>query len=317
MINFFVSFSCNLRCPYCFALELRKRHPAPMDDATFERLRDWVAAYRIPLVSLIGGEPTTHPRILEMATSLAETGSKVALFTNALASESLLERLVEHVDNFVVNYNAPSLLTPSQQEQRCRSLALLSEKARRLTFSKNFFPGGMTYDYFLEGLARYKVSAVRCDVARPSFTGANSHSVPRSLPAVMTKVVAFAEKCKNMGVPTGLDCCVRLCALNEKDTLFMEKQAVKFTGICHPSMDIFPDLSASYCLPLYDLHVDDVTSFAGEEALQWHMAEAARPLRRQAANRKCLGCDLFQRRCQGGCLAQKRRNRLPRGESLS
>ena len=81
---------------------------------------------------------------------------------------------------------------------------------------------------------------------------------------------------------------------------------MKFSGVCHPSIDVHPDLSASYCLPMRDIVVPDVTAFSGQDALMWHFAERVRSIRQTNVSTDCLECKDFMRRCQGGCMALRR-----------
>jgi uncharacterized radical SAM superfamily Fe-S cluster-containing enzyme len=62
-----VTNSCNLRCPICFTYNRPDRvwHMPPDEMA---RTVDWIveAAGRVDLINITGGEPTLHPRILEL-----------------------------------------------------------------------------------------------------------------------------------------------------------------------------------------------------------------------------------------------------------
>ena len=132
------------------------------------------------------------------------------------------------------------------------------------------------------------------------------------MPRLLAAVTAFVERCGRLGVSTGMDCCLRLCDTTPEQRAFLERVSAKFSGMCHPSLDIHPDLSVSYCLPLHGLRLPDVTAFSGEEALRWHFAEAARPLKTRDAAKECLSCKDFLRRCQGGCIARPGRPADPR-----
>lgn len=305
MINIFVTYRCNLACPYCFATELTKEYPTDLTPEDFARLLEWMPAAGVTTVAFIGGEPTLHPRIATMVQQAAASGMAVALFTNGLFAPELAEELVGHVTSFVVNYNEPSLYTDAQQKRLHHNLQTLSYKGASISFSKNFSHRYSAYDYLLEGCGRYGVTSVRYDISRPSHSSHNDHYTLDEAAGAMSHVVDFVRACDERNIRTGLDCSVRLCDLRMEDRKFLERVSMKFTGVCHPSIDIHPDLSASYCLPLRGVRVDDVTKFASREALMWHFADAARPMRSAAVSQGCLDCRDFMRRCQGGCLAQK------------
>lgn len=120
---------------------------------------------------------------------------------------------------------------------------------------------------------------------------------------VMAHVVGFVKACEARGVRTGLDCSVRLCDLRDEDRRYLERASMKFSGVCHPSIDVHPDLGASYCLPMRDVRAPDITAFPGQEALMWHFAQLARPFRQADITAACFECKDFMRRRQGGCMA--------------
>ncbi len=306
MLNIFVTYRCNLACAYCFARELAADFPEDLAPENFERLLAWMVEAKLPAAAFIGGEPTLHPRLAEMIARTVDAGVSAVLFTNGLFPAGLADRLAPLVANFVVNYNDPAVYTTAQAATLHANLSRLASLGARLTFSKNFSSRYSDYGYLIEGLARYGVKNVRYDISRPSASGANEHIAFDGARLAMAHIVGFVQACEERGVRTGLDCSARLCDLAEADRRYLEQVSMKFSGVCHPSLDVHPDLSASYCLPLRDVRVADVTEFPGPEALTWHFARAARALREADPSGSCFGCKDFPRRCQGGCLALKR-----------
>ncbi len=306
MIKIFVTYRCNLACPYCFARELGRDYPDDLTDEAFVRLLDWMRRASLPAAAFIGGEPTLHPRLAGMIERTAQAGIAPVLFTNGLFPENLADRLAPVVSNFVINYNDPAAYAPAKAALLHANLSRLARTGARLTFSKNFSPSSMRYAYLLDALALYGVTAVRYDISRPSAGGGNDHFTLADTREIMSRVVGFVKACTDRGVKTGLDCGVRLCDLRDEDRRYLERVSMKFTGVCHPCLDVHPDLSASYCLPMRDIRVPDATAFADPEALMWHLAHLAKPIRMANVSEACLDCKDFMRRCQGGCMALKR-----------
>ena len=306
MINIFVTYRCNLVCPYCFARGLARAYPTDMTPDSFDTLLGWMKTARLQAAAFIGGEPTLHPHLADMIERTTAAGIPAVLFTNGLFPAPLAERLAGAVSNFVVNYNDPSLYTPAQSALLHANLSLLSDLGARITFSKNFSDGLCEYGYLLEGVERYGVRAVRYDISRPDAEAANEHLSLEQASGMASHIVGFVRACEERGVRTGLDCCLCLCDLPEPDRRYLERVSMKFRGICHPSIDVHPDLGASYCLPLHDVRVPDVTAFEGEQALMGHFAEITRPIRFSGSEARCGGCAEFKRHCQGGCMALTR-----------
>ena len=306
MINIFVTYRCNLACSYCFARELHSEYPDDLTPENFQRLLEWMRKGSLPAAAFIGGEPTLHPDLPDMVRRVAGSGITTVLFTNGLFPADLAGELVPHVSNFVVNYNDPSLYTPQQAERLRENLGLLRDLGAGLTFSKNFSRTYLDYGYILDGCEEFGVKFVRYDISRPSAGAGNDHFTDDDTREVISHIVGFVKECEARGVKTGLDCSVRLCDLKVEDRSYLERVSMKFTGVCHPSIDVHPDLSASYCLPMRDIAVEDVTTFADQEALMWHFAEMVRPIRQGNVSTMCLDCKDFMRRCQGGCMALRR-----------
>jgi MoaA/NifB/PqqE/SkfB family radical SAM enzyme len=306
MINIFVTYRCNLACSYCFAKELLSEYPKDLEREAFDSLLEWMQDASTPAAAFIGGEPTLHPDLPDMIERTAQAGVSTVLFTNGIFPSKLVDRLAPVVSNFVINYNDPSMYTPAQSERLHDNLARLHALGARITFSKNFSHQYSEYEYILEGCERYGVKSIRYDISRPSVSAANDHFTDSDTQTVMSHIVGFVKSCEELGVRTGLDCSVRLCDLKVEDRSYLERVSIKFTGVCHPSIDIHPDLSASYCLPMRDVAVSDVTTFASHDALMWHFAEKVRPFRQKNVSQDCFDCKDFMRRCQGGCMALRR-----------
>jgi len=305
MLNLFVTYKCSLNCNYCFANGLTDDFPSAMTWENFSRLSHWIKKNGVVALALLGGEPTLHPQIAEIISYLRNGGVMTALFTNGLFKEGLREVLAGNVTNFVVNYNDPSTYLDSQWKLLQGNLGYLVEKGCRVGFSKNFAKQYTRYDYLLDACREYGVKHVRYDITRPNPKKYNGHYDLEDTKKVLDVVVSFVRECDAGGVKTGLDCCIPLCYFNAVDAEFLKKVSTKFSGICHPSIDIHPDLSASYCLPMRRVTVDDVTKYSGERALFKHFSESVRNIRFDNPSPACMECSDFKTRCQGGCLALK------------
>jgi pyruvate-formate lyase-activating enzyme len=77
-----ITNTCNFKCPICYANSLPRRAP---EHATVSELIARVAAAKragSKAVSLTGGEPTEHPRILELIAQAKKLGVRVNMPTN-------------------------------------------------------------------------------------------------------------------------------------------------------------------------------------------------------------------------------------------
>lgn len=246
-----------------------------------------------------------HSQFESILAQFSEIGIAVVLFTNGIFPKKLVDPIAKHTVNIVVNYNDPSMYKRGQLDNVNQNLKALASGARRLTFSKNFSPGYTSVDYLIEACERYGVRHVRYDISRPGGNRQNDYFSIDKTKDIVDTVVNFVAQCHNLGIRTGMDCCIPLCQLSVSLRRFMEKRSTKFSGICHPSIDVHPDLSVSYCLPLKQVMIENVTSMPGEDALMRYFAESVKALRVLKTFDRCGKCDDFGKRCQGGCLALK------------
>lgn len=305
MLNLFLSYKCNLSCDYCFASGLDAEFPAALSWEDFLKLSAWLEKNAVLSLAILGGEPTLHPQIVEIVTHLKNKGIMLALFTNGLFPERLRKELADNVTNFVINFNDPSMFRESQWQLLNSNIKYLREQGCRVAFSKNFAKQFTDYEYIIKACKEYGIKHIRYDITRPAPHKHNGYFELQETKAILKTVVDFVRECSTENIKTGLDCCIPLCYLDDADREFLKKESVKFSGICHPSVDIHPDLSASYCLPMRKVTAEDVTKFSGERGLFEYFSNAVRALRYSNPTPACMECPDFKTRCQGGCLALK------------
>jgi hypothetical protein len=305
MLNLFVNYDCNLSCDYCFVRGLNRSHPLRISESCFERFCEWLVRHRVSALGILGGEPTLHPHIAQMLERLHGIGVIVVLFTNALYPDDFLTKvLARHTASVVVNYNEPRHYTRRQWQLMQRHVGELVEAGAKLSFSKNFSRGHTSFEYLIEGCQRFGVTRVRYDVSRPNRVEANNHFASGEEREIIQTLLAFVRRCDETGILTGLDCCLPLCDFTAQELEWLSGHSMRFAGVCQPSLDVQTDLSVSYCMPLSDLCLPDVCSYAGEMELLYEMNALVRA-RRAGRPLACGACERFGRSCQGGCLALK------------
>jgi len=303
MIKIFTTYRCNISCPYCFAKEVQRFHPSDISMENFDKLLRWSEKTKIQTIAFIGGEPTMHPELETMIKKTNASGLNVVIFTNCLFESYIAKSLAKYTSNIVVNYNHPHGYSSVDHARIKANLGEMIALGGKISFSKNFSQANLDYDYLLEAIDQFGVRFVRYDISRPSSSAKNDHYQLKDAKAIISHIVGFVKACEFRNVRTGLDCSIRFCDINEEDRRYLERVSSKFSGICQPSIDVHPDLSASYCLPLYPVKVNDITLFPDKNALLAHFAKLVRPVRHENVSTQCLACKDFMLRCQGGCLA--------------
>lgn len=74
--------TCNLRCLHCYYAAQSEPSPDELSTQEARRMIDDLAAFRVPVLLISGGEPLTRRDILDLAAYAADKGIRVTLSTN-------------------------------------------------------------------------------------------------------------------------------------------------------------------------------------------------------------------------------------------
>lgn len=77
-----ITRTCNLRCVHCYSDSMAARYPGELDWDQMKEVVADLSAYRIPSLLLSGGEPTIHPRFLDLVALASDSGLKLTISTN-------------------------------------------------------------------------------------------------------------------------------------------------------------------------------------------------------------------------------------------
>jgi pyruvate formate lyase activating enzyme len=150
---------CNFRCPFCHnhALVLE---PESLVDITLESALEQTRAHPdwITGVVISGGEPTTHPRLLEMMSAIKTRGLGIKLDTNGsrpkVVEEVISSGLVDHIamdvkaplDDFLYTRLAGTRVDPAAIR---KSIDLIVSSGLDHTFRTTVIPGVLTEEHLL------------------------------------------------------------------------------------------------------------------------------------------------------------------------
>lgn len=82
-VTILLSEICNARCPHCINADQRNQK-THMDEAKLKTLIDDLLVSNFSNLKLLGGEPTVHPKFLQLYPYFQSKFPQVTLFTNAL-----------------------------------------------------------------------------------------------------------------------------------------------------------------------------------------------------------------------------------------
>ncbi|HUX28283.1 MAG TPA: radical SAM protein, partial [Terracidiphilus sp.] len=92
-----VTQACDLACVHCRASAQPERHPLELSTEEGKRLIDQIAALRVPVFVLTGGDPIKRPDLFELIAHARQAGVRVSLTPSAtpLLTKQVVVRLKE------------------------------------------------------------------------------------------------------------------------------------------------------------------------------------------------------------------------------
>ena len=128
--------NCNFKCPYCRGLDGRIFGDRPGKQLSLDEVKSFIDMQgELESIRFSGGEPTLHPKLVDMVAYSKEKGVKnIAISTNGYASEELYRKLAAAgITDFAVSFDAANAEMgdklagdiPGAWEQVCKSVKLL------------------------------------------------------------------------------------------------------------------------------------------------------------------------------------------------
>ncbi len=114
LIDFLITAKCNYHCEYCDQGTDKRKYPQASDAVidSFISLLKTSFFKNWGIVQLVGGEPTIHPRFIEVVQSIVETENKFQICTNfSKSTEFFLDLIKMAGENF---YRMQISFHPSQ-----------------------------------------------------------------------------------------------------------------------------------------------------------------------------------------------------------
>jgi radical SAM protein with 4Fe4S-binding SPASM domain len=101
--------ACQLACGFCHRGTRRQQaHDQALDFLAACNWIDWAGRQGIPSVRFTGGEPTLHPKLLDLCRHARERGLRVVVNSNGQIEPCLLLKLVSFVDVLKLSLPLPS-----------------------------------------------------------------------------------------------------------------------------------------------------------------------------------------------------------------
>jgi hypothetical protein len=325
-VNILLASQCNRRCSYCFAQErvsfadgagAPRRAPPFISEESFRIAVDFARRGGERLVGILGGEPSLHPRFLELLEIAWEAKLHTKVFSNGLwreahiaALEGRLPGLAERM-HVVLNVNGPARTPPA--EQRAQE-ALLARLGPLCSLSFNISRADFEPSFLVDLVERYHTQpAIRLGVAAPLARMENEHVPIAEYRRLAPTLLRLADACDAHDIQLGFDCGFVLCMFTPEELGRLQVSGAAFKSSCGPAIDVGTDLSTWSCFPLSTFcRGRPLTEFRDLADVVRHFRAELRPLFQAGALPACAGCRHRRRaQCSGGCGAHVYRSLNP------
>lgn len=286
-----------------------KRVPAAsafMTDEEFENALAFLERSNVSEVTLLGGEPSIHPRFCQMVDRALTRGFHIVIFSGGIIPEKSLRHLEEApLDRVAVMLNVASPSDAYTQRERDKQALVMRRLGPKLALGLNIEHPTTPLDFLLEWIDTYSLErVVRLGLAHPVVDGNNTYLRPSEYSVVGRRVAEFAVSARDASVQIEFDCGWVPCAFppDMLATLGLTPQQVGMR--CNPILDVLPHNQTICCYPLASLAREPLPLDKDGAWLAARFTQRLASYRSLTLFRHCSSCGWYQRgECVGGCIA--------------
>lgn len=268
-VNLFLTTYCNLGCGFCIAKDYMHESKSMklMSEEAISEIERMALKAQPAQFNLLGGEPTLHPDIIEIARRLSKTGTPIGLSTNGLWSE----RFRNQFDNcsLPMEIEISFLGWDNYNEDRKNILLRTFEQLRH---NKGIVSIGTVinspdFDFTDQlRLCEQYGFEMRWSLPEPvagigKLFAYEDINMLKKYGEIIGNLVREAGK---RGIETWGDIAAPKCAFDEQTLELFEHPEHDVRFVCPPFFDISPDLTIWRCLPLrssMQRHLTDYNAF--------------------------------------------------------
>ncbi len=269
---------CNQKCAWCFEGEWKNQKKQMMKIEDIRKIlkwKDWNDG-SIPVVYLLGGEPTLHPQLLEIIDMIKEYNPRISIFllTNLTCNQKLLTELIKrkvvifaNVDQFELTnniYNQKIILSNLDYLNNC------TNKDYKYNISATISDTNKDFDFLYKIIENCNNKIYNLRLA-PSCIGYKcENEFQKDIGnSYYQKAYEVLEKCLEIKPDLHLstECAVNGCFISDKlyEKLYKIGYKLRYEcGFPEPNADILPDLSVHWCFSFEgvpELSVDNIFKY--------------------------------------------------------
>ena len=132
-MNIIITTRCHKLCDFCFMGDLRNNGITDMTFEDFKKSVSEIKRHNFKSISLMGGEATLHPQVIDFTRYIDSQGMKTALKTNLLCSDDFIDFCNQYPYMFepiMVNTDIPSKYKKGHHEWLIKNLSRIITKPK-------------------------------------------------------------------------------------------------------------------------------------------------------------------------------------------
>ncbi|MEN6317844.1 MAG: hypothetical protein ABFD82_03665 [Syntrophaceae bacterium] len=258
-------------------------------------------------VGIIGGEPTRHPRFLDLIEYVVGKGFNVLLFTNGIMNREISRRLALYNSEkltILLNLNDEDMYSTRQLKQIETTFQHLNDKIRLgYTIYRNEF----SFLFHRDMILKYNLSKrLRIGLASPIAGGKTVDFFNKlDFSRLGHLIVESAKNLEKDDILIHFDCGFQMCLFTTEQLGILAETSTGFKSLCEPVIDIDLNLNAHHCFPLTGLLEKPITDYSDYTELKQYYRTKLEGLKVFGDEGKCLTCKYLKRKqCRGWCIAR-------------
>jgi MoaA/NifB/PqqE/SkfB family radical SAM enzyme len=285
----------------------------PSDTISWENiiyLADFLIGSKDHHLALLGGEPTLHPKFVDIVLYLIERGFHITVFTSGVMSEERLEELKFHLTKipleeiqFVCNLNDPEQ-TGAPKEEIDKVHGFLASMGPWTTPGFNIYRTDFDLHFIFDCIARFGMQkSLRVGLSSPIAKQNNLYIRNEEMKEIVDRLYGFREQFEKLRVRPNLDCGFPLCDFTNEQLGWFFRMSGGIHFGCGPAIDIKPNMDVYSCFPLSNIQKRSLFEFNSIQEVAAFYVNLHNQIRQDIPGvfDKCYTC-IFRSegRCSGG-----------------
>ncbi len=311
-MNINITTYCNLKCPYCFAVDLWESAGTKPDDReisikNLKIILDFMEKSGLRTFRMFGGEPTLHSRFEEVYTIVSKRGFDFIIFSNGIIAEKKVEFLAKqkNIRSICINAQHPDTYSSKQHEMFNFTLSKLN-KAVILSFV--IYKSDFDARFLVALIEKYNLNRyIKWSIAAPSLKNENVYVKLKNHKKVIKGLVEHSRIFKQHRLCWYPDTTFMWCFFTKEQLEELSLNVgFKPVNLCFPVLEVAPNLSVYRCYGTASLSNPrlKITDFRNEADATAYFLKKEMLLKKVGTLKECFKCDLKIKVCGAGCIAQ-------------